>query len=212
MRQTGIFFLALTIFLAFTSCKCPTDLDTPRIVEPDNSAQMQLVNCHKNEIINLYSDEISVFSNIIPGFISNEAAVVADNSIISIRNNSGNSLLNMPVNLEKDSSYLAVFMSAESFPTMKILKSKKPNNNTPKLRFVNATDDIFKIKIDNLEIELELAFSETTGFIDIATGNRNIKLLRNGNIAFEEDLIVDKTLTIIINKLTGIIDFIELTD
>ncbi len=213
MRKVGLYIFIIWIFFLFTSCKCPTDIDTPRIIEPDNSAFLRLVNCHTGENISLNSDDISVITSLMPASVSEKMAVVSDNSIISILGKDKNVLLNMPVNLEKDSSYIAVFMSSGSFSTLKIFDEGTVSAVERKIRFVNATTDIYKIYIDDVEVEQEVAFAETTRFINLKSKKTSVKILKNHNLVWETELDINAFVnTYIINKLSGKIDFINLTN
>ena len=212
MLKAGLYIIFIIGMFVFSSCKCPTEIDTPRIIEPDNSALLRLVNCHSDESISLYSDDISVLENLQSGDVSEDKAVLADNSIISIRDAEDNIILNMPVNLIKDSSYTAIFMNTGDFSNLEILADGGSMQGVEMLRFINTTTDVFKIHIGENEMEQELTFSESTGFIPAVAGEILVKIYKNGNIAFEKNITINQFTkhTFVINKLSGSINFIEL--
>ena len=177
-----------TILIIANACTCPTELDTPRIIEPHNSAKVKFVNLHSTSSINIYSDDISVISDFNNGTDSDYYAVVAGSELMAFTTSSDSTLLNIPYYCEKDGNYTGIFCNRGSFCDFKLIDDAVAFENGKYLRLINATPDLYTLKIESIDFEQELKFLESTDFFKAEVDNCTISIYSNGHLAIQETI------------------------
>lgn len=202
----------LVVVVLLHSCKCPTDIDTPRKIEPDNAAKVLFVNCHTDEDVQILSDDVVVETNLANGnYTEGYLSVIAGNELIHFETaGTGEKLLNVPSNLRKDGLYTAVFMNVDNYCAMEIMSDDETVSDKPLIRFVNATNKRIDVVVEELGINQNLVFSKSTGLIEAPIGEYQIILYENTNVLLKQAITIDgsENKTLVIHNVDGAIEML----
>ncbi|MEI6089176.1 MAG: hypothetical protein WCR42_01875 [bacterium] len=177
--------ILIIIFLAFISaCQCPTDIDTPRIIEPDNSANVLFINATNKGDLDVFSSDVLVYDNLKylgSSYTYKKTQAGVDLLMVKI-SESGKNMLNIPIDMKKDDYYTLIFYDISSIINF-ILISDTYNTNSShsQLRLINSSviypHLLFKIETGDSTITNDLNMLSNTAFLEQNSGNYKISVI-----------------------------------
>lgn len=199
------YLAAIIIFLSFVSCKCPTEIDTPRVIEPDNSANVIFMNA-SDKTVGIFSGTIEVIESASPGKQTGLTPVIAGVEIIEfIDKKTGDILAASAAHLAKDAEYICILCNSGRYFTQKILDITDSDFSGTGIRAVNTIDKLYVLKISESVESAELSFAECTDYIDIKPGTYNLRLCSDGYEIVNREIKISKgeRLTFVIQNTSG---------
>jgi hypothetical protein len=172
-------------FLAFIiACQCPTDIDTPRIIEPDNSANVLFVNATNKGDLDIFSSDVLVFDNLKyseQNYIYKKAQAGVDLLMVKI-SESGKNIINIPIDLKKNEYYSVIFYDISSITNFMLISDSYSMNKTKtQIRLVNSSvlypHLLFKIESADSTITNDLNMLTNTAFLEEPSGNYKISVI-----------------------------------
>lgn len=193
MKYVRIILILLTA--ALYSCPCVTDLDTPKITEPEKYAEIVVVNCIWQsgtvKISDKYEDTLAFANYSGSNIYYIKAAADIENYLRVTLNNSGRVLYQSAVNL-RDREKLSFIPYGDTLRTAAILLNDSISNysqNNVYIRVVNLLPDSMNLSVkgvNNFPVNETLNYSEYSNMLTTYSGKNSIGVYyESGNTATE---------------------------
>jgi hypothetical protein len=181
-KKNNILLIALLAILS--SCICPTDIDTPRIIEPDNSANVLFINAANKGDLDIFSSDVLVFDNLKysdPSHSYKKVQAGVDLLMVKI-SESGKNMINIPIDLKKDEYYTVIFYDISSILNFMLISDNYTKNSSKThLRMINSSvlysHLLFKIESTDSTISNDLNMLTNTAFLEELSGNYKINII-----------------------------------
>lgn len=174
--------LLILLFIAY-SCKCPTEIDTTRVIEPNNSSEAIFYNISNIQNVDFYSNEVPVAEQIVQNSNTDYKKVYTGMSLINIYENGKKDLLaGVPYEFEKNNQYSIFFYNYKDFYNCLIDDDISSQKNSTLIRFYNFNDShryvIFEIIQNNSNyLSSQIKFANETEYISIESSFLKIKVI-----------------------------------
>lgn len=190
--QNIVILILITLFIG---CECVPEINTPKIISPDDYSNTIMLNAIPDR------DELLVESNEVPLLNpvlydnpdNNYRKINAGNSFLRlIDSKSKISLFNLPIELEKGQYYTIIFYGYRFSAQALIFEDNYSQNNQKSFfRFVHTSFDsgnlTFRLS-GNTNFENNFNFRSYSELNEIDAGNYNISVLRDGIVLLENNI------------------------
>lgn len=188
MKSFASFHKFIIIGLMFSislliSCECIPEINTPKIISPDNYANALFVNAIADrENLTAESNDIPLLGTI--SYTNPDYKYIKINSGDSylrlLDKETGLSLFNMPVRLDKFKFYTVIFYGYRNSAKALILSDSLPQGSST-YRFVHTSFDsrdfIFRVTSNSIQKDVSLSFKDFTEPEEIMSGNYTISIV-----------------------------------
>lgn len=182
------YILILLVIITLSACQCPTDIDTPRIIEPDNSANVLFVNAADKGDLDVFSSDILVNDNLKyseQSYSYKKAQAGVDLLMVKI-SDSGKNMINIPIDLKKNDYYTVIFYDISSIINFMLISDTYTTNSSKTLlRLINSSvlypHIVFKIESTDSTITNDLNMLTNTAFLEELNGNYKISIIESTN-------------------------------
>lgn len=162
-------FILIFIYLVF-GCECVEDINTPKIIEPDEAANVAFINAiSEYESIDIFSDDVIVNENLNNNEAKSVFSMVASGNtfikVVDAKSKIG--IMNFSAEFEKGKFYTIVFYSINSRIIPLIINEDFANEPQNNIRFVNATE------INDRKMEFNFALSDLA--VELSVGEYSEK-------------------------------------
>lgn len=203
------------VFVAFWGCECVTKIDTPKIISPDDYANVIFVNSIVDrDIVTVESNKIPLLHKVHYAATENSyQKVYSGDSFFNLVDNNKSNLINIPVNLDKFTYSTIIFYGRRYSIKAKIL-----NDSIELLGATNALIRIVHTSIDAPEVQFRLKgksdstfnlkFQSNTHLFSIEPGEYSIDAvdIHNGEVISSSRVFNVKKSSIINAVLKGTIN------
>ncbi len=167
-----------------TACQCPTDIDTPRIIEPDNATNLLFINATAQGDLDIYSSDILIYSKLKYAeatYSYKKAQAGVDLLMIKI-NSTDKNIINVPIDLKKNDYYTVIFYDISSIVNFMLLSDNYTANTIKThLRLINSSviypHLLFQIESGDNLISNDLNMLTNTAFLEANSGNYHINVI-----------------------------------
>lgn len=183
VRLAIILFSALLIF----ACECVEDINTPKIIEPDEAANVAFINAISEHFpIKISSNEVQVLEDLeISDANISWSKVASGNTFIKVINTQNNTgILNFTSELQSKAYYTIIFYSIKSRIIPLIIQENYDDIVQNAVRFVNTTeisDRNMKFLIPQNDYSIELSTGEFSDLLPLDISEYNIKVYESFN-------------------------------
>ncbi|MBX3044949.1 MAG: DUF4397 domain-containing protein [Candidatus Kapabacteria bacterium] len=188
MRLSLKFFIASILFVALTACECVPDIDTPKIISPENYSYAAMINAIPDrENLVIESDDIPLFYGVsYSGGTHYYQKINSANSFLRlIDSDSQLSLFNMPINLTKLKHYSIIFYGFRNSAKALIIDDEPAfEKNGAFFRIIHTAVDAqnFTFQVSGPQnFDFDIGFKSFSELTQIVPGNYNIKLINIQN-------------------------------
>ncbi len=183
MIKLSLLIIIILFTGLFLSCECVTDINTPKVVEPTEFADVLLVNAIPDiDSVNLLSSDRLIANSLkYDDLTFNYIKIASGINSFRLTNSFDSSVVfNSMVILEKDTNYSAFAYGTQSRINLLLLKDgiNPAQSNISYVRFIHLSPDADSVvfSFDNFSFNLKLAYKSYSPFIPISPGVFNLRV------------------------------------
>lgn len=182
--------IILIITLIISACECVEDVNTPKIINPDKSANVSFINMtdtHKS--LAVFSNDILVSDKVIYGSDGFSFSKVASGTTYIKINDSESDvgLLNFSADFEQDKYYTVIVYSLDSQLIPMLIYEEDFQNYDYALRLINLTEVLdrrINFMINDIEIIYTLESGQYSDIINLQNSTLRIRAFDELNGSF----------------------------